>query len=589
MIWYQTYLLFGHGLGFSVLLAALPILALLLLLGVLRRPAWFAGLCALAVTFLLATLAYKMPVVTAVSAAGFGVAFGLFPITWLIFWAIALFRVTVETGQFEIIKNSIGRLTPDPRLQALLIAFAFGAFLEGAAGFGTPVAIAASMLIGLGFSPFSASAICLLANTAPVAFGSIGIPIITLAGITGLQLDKLSGAIGAICTPVALIIPAYLVVAIGGFTATSGIWVPMLVAGSVFGAVQLFVSIYVGPQLTDILAAIASIAALVAVLRLRRERTATAGHAALMMERFARMGTVRVSRKTVALARDARPGSKERREDGAPGVEVVETEVELTIEERVIPSYPVGTVLYAWMPYGLLVACVIFSGWRPLQRIFEKATISLHWPLLNDVVYRVPPIVPKASPYHAVFAFNYLATPGTACMVATLLSVVCLRVSPARFGRVLMAVVKQLRLPTATVSLVLAVAFLMNYCGATATLGLAFAASGRAFPFFSALLGWMGVFLTGSDTSSNGLFGNLQVVTAQRLGFDPVLMAAANSSGGVMGKMISLQTIAIAAAATGLNAADQVKLFRFTLKHSIVLAVAVGCIALVYAYVLHFG
>jgi L-lactate transport len=557
--WYQTYLLFGHGLGFSVLLAALPILTLLLLLGVLRKPAWFAGMCGLVVTFALATLAYKMPVVTAVSAAGFGVAFGLFPITWLIFWAIALFRVTVETGQFEIIKNSIGRLTPDPRLQALLIAFSFGAFLEGAAGFGTPVAIAASMLIGLGFSPFSASAICLLTNTAPVAFGSIGIPIITLAGITGLPLDKLSGAIGAICTPVALIIPAYLIVAIGGWTATSGIWVPLLVAGSVFGAVQLAVSVYVGPQLTDILAAIASIAALIAVLRLRRGRVVHEGHAALMLKRFARMGTV--------------PGD----------------EPELTMEERVVPSYPLGTVLYAWMPYGLLVACVILSGWRPLQRVFERATVSLHWPLLHDVVYRVPPIVAKASPYHAMFAFNYLATPGTACMVATLLAAVCLRMSPARFGRVLVAVVKQLRLPTATVSLVLAIAFLMNYCGATATLGLAFAASGRAFPFFSALLGWMGVFLTGSDTSSNALFGNLQVVTAQRLGFDPVLMAAANSSGGVMGKMISLQTIAIAAAATGLNAADQVRLFRFTLKHSIVLAVVVGCIALLYAYVFHFG
>ena len=587
MTWFQTYLLFGHGLGFSVVLAAMPILTLLLLLGVFRRPAWMAGLCGLGVTFLLATLAYHMPLRTAVSAAGFGVAFGLFPITWLIFWAIALFRVTVETGQFEIIKDSIGRLTPDPRLQALLIAFAFGAFLEGAAGFGTPVAIAASMLIGLGFSPFSASAICLLTNTAPVAFGSIGIPIITLAGITGLPLDKLSGAIGKICTPIALIIPAYLIVAVGGFGATDGIWVPLLVAGSVFGAMQLFVSIYVGPQLTDILAAITAIVALVVVLRLRRGRVMAAGHAALMMERFARMGSAPVSRK--AVARGAIPHSlASAPKDGPPGVEV-ELEPELSMEERFIPSYPIGKVLYAWMPYGLLVACVILWGWKPLQRILEHATISLRWPMLHDVVYRMPPIVAVASPYHAVFALNYLTTPGTACMIATLLAAVCLRVSPARFGRVLLAVVKQLVLPTATVSSVLAVAFVMNYCGATATLGLAFAATGRLFPFFSALLGWMGVFLTGSDTSSNALFGNLQVVTAQRLGFDPVLMAAANSSGGVMGKMISLQTIAIAAAATGLNAAEQVKLFRFTLKHSILLAMVVGGIALLYAYVLHFG
>jgi len=262
---------------------------------------------------------------------------------------------------------------------------------------------------------------------------------------------------------------------------------------------------------------------------------------------------------------------------------------ELSIEERIIPTYPAAKVLYAWMPYGLLVACVILWGWKPLQRFLELTTITFHWPLLHDVVYRMPPIVAVPSPYQAIFAFNYLTTPGTACMIATLLSVAFLRMSPSPFGRVLLAVMKQLALPTATVSSVLAIAFLMNYCGATATLGLAFAATGRLFPFFSALLGWMGVFLTGSDTSSNALFGNLQVVTAQRLGFSPILMAAANSSGGVMGKMISLQTIAIAAAATGLNSSDQARLFRFTLKHSILLAATIGCIALLYAYVFHFG
>jgi L-lactate transport len=557
LIWHQSYLLFGQGLGLSVLLASLPILTLLLLLGVFRRPAWMAGLCGLFVTFLLATLAYHMPVRTAVSAATYGVAFGLFPITWLIFWAITLFRVTVETGQFEIIKDSIGRLTPDPRLQALLIAFAFGAFLEGAAGFGTPVAIAASMLIGLGFSPFSASAICLLANTAPVAFGSIGIPIITLAGTTGLPLEKLSGDIGAICTPIALIIPTYLILAVGGTAATAGIWFPMLLAGSVFAAVQLTVSIYLGPQLTDILAALASIAALVAFLRLRKSNSIPSP---IILKRFARMGIVPADEPELSLEE---------------------------LEHSPIPTYPLSKVLYAWMPYGLLVACVILWGWKPLQHLFEQTTILVRWPLLHDVVYRTPPIVPAAAPYHAIFALNWLTTPGTACMVATLLTVALVRMSPARFARVLLAVLKQLRLPTATVSAVLAIAFLMNYSGATATLGLAFAATGRAFPFFSALLGWMGVFLTGSDTSSNALFGNLQVVTAQRLGFDPILMAAANSSGGVMGKMISLQTIAIAAAATGLNAAEQVRLFRFTLKHSILLAAVTGCIALLYAYTFH--
>jgi L-lactate transport len=558
LIWQQTYLLFGFGQGVSFFLAALPILTMLLLLGVFRKPAWVAGLSGLVVTFLLATLAYRMPLGAAVSAATYGAAFGLFPISWIIFWAITLFRVTVETGQFEVIKDSIGRLTPDPRLQALLIAFAFGGFLEGAAGFGTPVAIASTMLIGLGFSAFSACAICLLANTAPVAFGSIGIPIFTLAGTTGLPLDKLSSTVGSICTPIAILMPLYLLFALGGSGAFAGILAPTLIAGSVFGGVQYCVATYLGPALTDILAAIASMAALVTYLKFFGSADPSHPHVThtAMLRRFARMG------------------------------ESAEAAT-LSMEERVIPDYPLGVVLKAWMPYGLLVICVLLWGWVPLQTILNKSTIVIKWPYLHDVVHRMPPIVPAASPYHALFTLNWLAAPGTACMVATLLSVIALGISPARFGRVLVAVIHQLRFPTLTVVSVLGIAFVMNYCGATATLGLAFAATGAVFPFFSVLLGWIGVFLTGSDTSANALFGNLQVVTAGRLGFSPILMAAANSSGGVMGKMISLQTIAIAAGATGLTAGDQVKLFRFTLRHSILLVALTGCIVLLYAYVFH--
>jgi L-lactate transport len=558
MHWQQTYLLFHRGLGVSVLVALLPVAALLGTLAILRKPAWMAGITGLAATFGIAIFAYKMPAATAVSAAGFGVAFGLLPITWLIFWALVLFRLTVEAGQFEIIKNSIGRLTPDPRLQALLIAFAFGGFLEGAAGFGTPVAIAASMLIGLGFSPFSASAICLLTNTAPVAFGSIGIPIITLAGITSLPLDKLSGSIGAICTPIAVLIPTYLILAVGGRRALRGIGVPLITAGAVFGTVQLLVSIYIGPQLTDILAALAAILAILLVLRLRKPAPLPDAD---VLRRFAHIG---------AMLGDKEPA-------------------ELSLEEPMPAAYPFRTVAYAWMPYLILVVCVIAWGTKPLLHFFAATNVTLRWPLLDDVVYRMPPIVADASPYHALFALNAVTTPGTACMLAVILSAAALRFSPKRFVGVLGAVLKQIALPTVTVSAVLAIAFLMNYCGATATLGLAFATTGRAFPFFSALLGWVGVFLTGSDTSANALFGNLQVVTAHKLGFSPVLMAAANSSGGVMGKMISLQTIAIAAAATGLSNAEQSRLFRFTLKHSILLASLVGCVALVYAYLLHLG
>ena len=254
MTWSQSYLLFGRGLGVSALIAATPIFTLLILLGVLRKPAWLAGLSGLAVTFVLAIWAYHMPAVTAVSAALHGAAFGLFPISWIVFWAITLFRVTEVTGKFEIIKHSVGRLTPDHRLQALLIAFAFGAFLEGAAGFGTPVAVAATMLTGLGFTAFTASAICLLANTAPVAFGSIAIPLVTLAGTTGLPLDKLSAAVGSLCAPVSLILPTYLILAMWGLRGLDGIWFPAAVAGLAFASVQFFVSNFIGPQLTDILA-----------------------------------------------------------------------------------------------------------------------------------------------------------------------------------------------------------------------------------------------------------------------------------------------------------------------------------------------
>ena len=558
VIWNQTYSLFGHGLAFSALIAAAPIFTLLILLGIMKKAAWVAGLAGLAVTLVVAIAGYHMPPLLATSAAIYGAAFGLFPISWIIFWAIALFRLTVETGQFEVIRDSVGRLTPDPRLQALLIAFAFGAFLEGGAGFGTPVAIAATMLTGLGFSAFSASAICLLANTAPVAFGSIGIPVITLAGTTGLPLDKLSGAVGRICAPISLIIPAYIILATGGFVSLSGIWLPALTCGAVFAGMQFLVSNYLGPQLTDILAALSSLAALIVYLRLWHPTTQESG-------------------PSIRNCLD-QPVTLKVDEASAP---------EETSVLEPLSKNSLGKTLYAWMPYAFLVLCVLLWGVTPIQAKLNLISFSFPWPFLNDVVQRMPPIAATPTPYHAMFSMNLLSAAGTACMVATFLAAICLRVSPLRFARLLVSVTRQLLLPILTISAVLAIGFLMNYCGATATLGLSFAASGAMFPFFSPLLGWLGVFLTGSDTAANALFGNLQVVTAGRLGLDPVLMAAANSVGGVMGKMISLQTIAIAAAATGLSVPDQSRLFRFTLKHSIFLASLAGCLALVYTYVIH--
>lgn len=557
--WQQTYSLFGRNLGISALIAGVPIFVFLLLLGVLRKPAWMAGLVGLGAAFAVAVGGYHMPIGPAASAALYGAAFGLFPICWIIYWAIALFRVTTESGKFEIIRGSIGRLTPDPRLQALLIAFAFGAFLEGAAGFGTPVAIAATMLSGLGFSAFSASALCLLANTAPVAFGAIGIPVITLAGITALPLQKLSGAVGMLCSPVALFIPLYLIVVMAGLRALSGIVLPTLVAGASFAAVQYLVSTFMGPQLSALLAAIISMLSLILILRLPRYR------------RKGNEGTLAVV-----------PGA-DLRTLGADGSS--EPPHKAALPPAI--DYSTREVVGAWMPYIFLVGCVILWGVAPIQHVLNRATVNFAWPGLHDLVQRMPPVSKAPSPYHAPFSFNLLSAAGTACMAATVLSALYLHLSPAGFLRILARTARQLAVAIATVALVLAVGFLMNYCGATATLGLAFASSGRLFPFFSPLLGVLGVFLTGSDTSSNALFGNLQVVTAGRLGLDPVLMAAANAAGGVMGKMISLQSIAVAAAATGLSDHDQGRLFRFTLKHSLFLAFVIGCLAMLYAYGLH--
>jgi lactate permease len=543
--WQQTYNLFGHGLPASAAVAAIPIVTLLFLLGVMRKPAWFASLLALGVTIVLAAAGYKMPARLILSSATYGAAFGLFPISWIVLWAIALYQVTVKTGKFHVIRASLGSLTTDLRLQALLVAFAFGAFVEGATGFGTPVAVAAAMLVGFGFSPFYAAALCLLANTAPVAFGSIGIPVITLAGITGLPLAALSGAVGRLCAPLSMIIPGYLITTMVGWRRMCEVWPAVVVVGGVFGTVQFLMSNYVGPQLTDILSSLAALGCLLLLLRFWRPR------------RLLQVG------------------------DGG-GHAFVDAKAELP-EDRA--HYGTREVLGAWMPYGLLVIFVLLWGYKPIQALLNSVTVTFPWPLLHNQIQRMPPVLSRPSLYAALYQVNWLSAAGTACMFATLGSVLLLRMSAKDFAQLMLSVCRQLLLPTITVTSVLSMAFVMNYCGATGTLGLAFAGSGVLFPFFSPLLGWLGVFLTGSDTSANALFGSLQVLSAGRLGFNPVLMAAANSAGGVMGKMISLQTIAVATAATGLSVSDQSKLFRFTLRHSILLTVAIGLEVVLYAYV----
>lgn len=490
------------------LVAAIPIFVLLLLLGVFRKPAWMASLCGLAAAIIVAVAGYNMPVDRLVATVTYGAAYGLFPIGWVVFAAILLYRVILESGKFDILRDSIGHLTDDPKLQALLVAFAFGAFIEGAAGFGTPVAVAAAMLTGLGFQPFYAAAICLLANTAPVAFGSIGTPIVALAVTTGLPIDKLSAGVGRICAPVSLFVPAYLILVMSGVKGLKQVFGATMACGIAFAVTQFLVSNYIGPQLTDILSSLAAMGALLLMLPKR--------------------------------ARQANPHS---------GREI----------------------LLAWAPYALLVVFVLLWGYKPLQAKLDVVTKMIAWPGLADK----PP-----------FKFNWLSASGTSCLFAAILGAWVVGLSPSQFFKVFRQTARQLLLAELTLAAVLALAFTMNYSGATTTLGLAFAATGAFFPFFSALIGWLGVFLTGSDTSANALFGTLQTVTAEKLGMNPILMAASNSSGGVMGKMISLTSIAVAAAATAMKREEEALLFRFTLKHSVVLAAVIGLMTVFYAYVM---
>jgi len=541
-MWNQHYNLFGLSIGQSALIGAAPIFVLLILLGVLRKPAWIAALFGFTVAFVLAIGGYGLPLHLALSASANGAAFALFPISWIVFWAIALFRITQDTGKFEIIKDSIGHLTEDYRLQALIIAFLFGGFVEGAAGFGTPVAIAAAMLCGLGFSPMRAATLSLLANTAPVAFGSIGIPVITLAGITAQPLGALSAMVARLVAPVAFIIPFYLIAADFDLSALRGVIIPSFSAGCSFAVTQFVVATYIGPQVADIAGALVGMVVLVMVMRMRP------------------------------------PADTDRYLNNA-----TRTAVEAEFKGR---TYTTKEFLLAWTPYGMLVICVLLWGFKPFVRILDHVSYTFPWPGLDNMVMRMPPLTKGPTPYHAPFVFNVLSASGTSCMVATILSALLLRVSLRQFVAVIAATCRQLFLPTVTVTSVLAMAFLLNFCGATANYGLALAGTGKLFPFFSSILGWLGVFLTGSDSSANALFGNLQVVTASRLGLNPILTAAANAAGGGAGKMISLQTISIAAAATGMSTAEQSTVFRKMLKHSTLLAAAIGAMAMFYAYFL---
>ena len=555
-MWQQNYEPVGGSLGLSAAVAAIPILVLFVMLGVMRKPAWMAALTALVAALLVALVGYGMPVQLAVVSTAYGAAFGVFPIAWIVFSSIMLYRLAVDTGKFEVIKDSVGGLTNDRRLQAMFIAFSFGAFIEGAAGFGAPVAVSGAMLAGLGFSPFYAAGICLLANTAPVAFGSIGIPITTLANITGLPLLTLSAMVGRLCAMISVIIPGYLIVVMAGPKRALEVLPAIIACGVSFAGVQFYVSNHMGPELTDILSSLSCIGVMVLVLKFWKPKN----------------------------------------------IMRLEGDKAVSLHPK---QYSASELLMAWSPYLLLVVFVLVWGEPSIKLAINKLTDSLlpgglptfpspktagqlnriMVPGLHNMITQVPPVTPKPAPYGALYELNWLSASGTACFLAGVATAILLRVSPNRFAKTYVATFKQLKLPMVTIASMLGLAYLMNYSGMTSTLGLALATTGVAFPFFSAVLGWLGVFLTGSDTSANALFGNLQVVTANALGLNPVLTASVNSAAGVMGKMISLQSIAVAVAATGMTTADESKLFRFTIKHSVLLMIVMGIISMLYAYV----
>ena len=538
MQWIQGYIPLGN-LGLSALVAAVPLLILLYMLGIKRSKGHHAAFFATLAAVLLAILVWRMPVSLAVMATLNGMLFGLFPIVWIIIAAIWVYNMTVESGEFEIIKNSLACITDDRRIQALLIAFAFGAFLEGACGFGTPVAITAAMLVGLGFQPVYAAGVCLIANTAPVAYGAIGTPIIAAAGVTGLNLMDISSMVGRQLPFLSIIVPLWLVVTMSGWKSAMEVLPAIIVTGVSFAITQFAVSNFIGPYIPDIIAGIVTMIVLGVFLMFWKPPT---------IWRFS--GVVPTAKVTCL--------------------------------------YSTKEVIRCWVPYGILAVIVILWGLGPVKTILAPIGFTFQWPLLHNLVIKTAPIVAKNAPYPAVFNANIGQATGTSIFIAGLLAV--LAIPNYGYGKAFACLgrtIKTLKWAIATISLILGLAWIMNYSGMTSTLGLAFAATGVLFPIFSPILGWLGVFLTGSDTSSNALFGALQKTTAQQIGVSPTLMVASNSSGGVCGKMISPQSIAVATAATGM-VGEEGSIFRFVLKHSVSMILVISLITLLQAYVLKF-
>ena len=516
----------------SALVAAIPVIFIFWAL-IKKMKGYITSLLALAIAIFIALLIYGMPLKLAMLSTLHGSLYGLFPISWIIISAVFLFNVTVKSGQFEVIKSFMASITPDRRLQALLIAFSFGAFLEGAAGFGAPVAISGAMLVGLGFNPLYAAGLCLIANTAPVAFGSVGTPIIMASRMSDIPELAISQMVGRTLPLLSLLIPFYLVTLMSGFKKSLEVMPAILVSGISFAFVQWFTSNYMGPMLPDILAGIASILSLLLLLKYWKPKS---------IWRFKEEPSLQTS------------------------VEIKYTSLQ---------------ILRAWSPFIIMTLFIIAWGFQPVKDILNSiGFIKFKIPGLENAILQ-----PDGNPLPIkAFDFNYLSTPGTAVIFAALISIPLIGISIRESIKIFGATLKQLMFPIITIAAVVGYAFIANYAGMSITMAGALASTGALFPFFSPILGWLGVFLTGSDTSANALFGKLQAQTADTLGFDPLVTVSANATGGVTGKMISPQSIAVGAAAVGLVGKES-DLFRFTFKHSFIMLFIVCVLTCLQVYV----
>ncbi|WP_071996822.1 lactate permease LctP family transporter [Escherichia coli] len=564
------------GLGLSALVALIPIIFFFVALAVLRLKGHVAGAITLILSILIAIFAFKMPIDMAFAAAGYGFIYGLWPIAWIIVAAVFLYKLTVASGQFDIIRSSVISITDDQRLQVLLIGFSFGALLEGAAGFGAPVAITGALLVGLGFKPLYAAGLCLIANTAPVAFGALGVPILVAGQVTGIDPFHIGAMAGRQLPFLSVLVPFWLVAMMDGWKGVKETWPAALVAGGSFAVTQFFTSNYIGPELPDITSALVSIVSLALFLKVwRPKNTETAismGQSSLAL--FLKVWRPKNTETAISMGQSAGAMVVNKPSSGGP-----------------VPSeYSLGQIIRAWSPFLILTVLVTIWTMKPFKALFAPGgafyslVINFQIPHLHQQVLKAAPIVAQPTPMDAVFKFDPLSAGGTAIFIAAIISIFILGVGIKKGIGVFAETLISLKWPILSIGMVLAFAFVTNYSGMSTTLALVLAGTGVMFPFFSPFLGWLGVFLTGSDTSSNALFGSLQSTTAQQINVSDTLLVAANTSGGVTGKMISPQSIAVACAATGMVGRES-ELFRYTVKHSLIFASVIGVITLLQAYV----